>query len=91
VSDISPLEGLINLTRLWLHGNQISGVSALVNLTNLTMLGLMQNPISDISPLLDNPGLGEGDDVILVNNPLSEESVNVYIPELEARGVTVEY
>jgi hypothetical protein len=52
---------------------------------------IMQNPISDISPLVDNPGLGEGDDVILVNNPLSEESINVYIPELEARGVTVEY
>ena len=55
------------------------------------MLGLMQNQISDISPLVDNPGLGEGDDVILVNNPLSEESVNVHILELEARGVTVEY
>jgi hypothetical protein len=55
------------------------------------MLGLMQNPISDISPLVDNLGLGEGDTVILVNNPLSEESINTYIPELEARGVTVEY
>jgi hypothetical protein len=76
---------------LWLHGNQISDVSPLSGLVNLTMLGLMQNPLSDISPLVDNPGLGEGDDVILVNNPLSEESINVYIPELEARGVTVEY
>jgi len=55
------------------------------------MLGLMQNPINDISPLVDNTGLGEGDDVILVSNPLSGESINVYIPELEARGVTVEY
>jgi len=91
ISDISPLEGLINLTRLWLHSNQISDISALANLTNLEMLGLMQNPLSDISPLVDNPGLGGGDTVILVNNPLSEESINVYIPELEARGVTVEY
>jgi len=91
VSDISPLGSLINLTRLWLHGNQISNVSALTNLTDLDMLGLMQNPISDISPLVDNLGLGEGDTVILVNNPLSEESINTYVPQLEARGVTVEY
>jgi len=91
VNNISPVESLVNLTRLWLHGNQISDVSPLTDLENLVMLGLMQNPLSDISPLVDNPGLGEGDDVILVNNPLSEESINIYIPELEARGVTVEY
>jgi uncharacterized repeat protein (TIGR02543 family) len=91
VSDISPLEGLVSLTMLWLHGNQLSDISPLINLTNPAMLGLMNNQISDISPLLDNPGLGDGDDVILVNNPLSEESVNVHIPELETRGVTVEY
>ncbi len=91
ISDISPLDSLVNLTKLWLHGNQISDVSPLANLTNLAMLGLMQNQISDISPLLGNPGLGEGDDVILVDNPLSEESVNSGIPELQARGVTVEH
>ena len=55
------------------------------------MLGLIQNEISDISPLVDNSGLGEGDDVILNNKTLSERSVNVHIPELEARGVTVDY
>ena len=91
VSDISPLGSLINLTRLWLHGNQISNISALTHLTNLDMLGLMQNPISDISPLVDNLGLGEGATVILVDNPLSEESINTYVPQLEARGVTIEY
>jgi len=32
-----------------------------------------------------------GDIVDLSNNPLSTTSVNVYIPQLEARGVIVEY
>jgi len=40
---------------------------------------------------VDNTDLGQGDTVYLMDNPLSEESVNVYIPELEARGVTVYY
>jgi len=40
---------------------------------------------------VDNTDLGEGDTVHLANNPLSEESVEIYIPELEAKGVTVYY
>jgi hypothetical protein len=45
--------------------------------------------ITDISPLVFSPGLSEGDKVFLVANPLSEESIELYIPELEGRGVTV--
>jgi len=41
--------------------------------------------------LVDNPGLGEGDHVSLGDNPLSSDSVNVYLPELRDRGVTVDY
>jgi len=40
---------------------------------------------------VDNPGLGERDYVFLENNPLSSASVNIYIPQLEARGVIVYY
>jgi len=40
---------------------------------------------------VDNTGLGEGDTVDLRDNPLSEESLNIHIPELRARGVTVDY
>jgi len=89
ISDISALEGLNNLTRINLEHNQITDMSALAGLTSLTWLGLGNNQISDISPLVDNPGLGEGDEVVLTDNPLSEESINEHIPELEARGVTV--
>jgi len=41
--------------------------------------------------LVDNPELGEGDYVSLGNNPLSSDSIDIYIPQLRARDVTVEY
>jgi len=51
----------------------------------------MFNSISDISPLVENSGLSEGDTVDLGDNPLSATSINVYIPQLEERGVDVRY
>jgi Leucine-rich repeat (LRR) protein len=89
ISDISPLAGLTSLTILWLHDNQISDIAPLAGLTSLTELGLHSNHISDIFPLVENPGLSTGDAVNLEMNPLSSDSINTYIPELEARGVTV--
>jgi len=41
--------------------------------------------------LVENEGLGEGDEVNLTDNPLSDDSINIYIPELQARGVAVNY
>jgi len=57
----------------------------------LTDLALGHNQISDIVPLVENEGLGTGDRVYLFDNPLSDDSINIYIPQLEARGVTVTY
>ena len=91
VSDISALAGLTKLSYLSLGDNQISDISLLEGLTNLSELWLDDNNISDIKPLVDNTGLGEGDEVWLFNNPLSQQSINEYIPALEGRGVTVEY
>ncbi len=91
ISHISALAGLTNLQELYLGGNNISDISYLAGLTNLQELHLQSNNISDISPLVENSGLSAGDFVDLSGNPLSTESVNVYIPQLEARGVTVEY
>ena len=51
ISNLSPLEGLTNLTRLELTNNNISDLSPLAGLTNLTTLWLPFNLISDISPL----------------------------------------
>jgi len=40
---------------------------------------------------VENEGLGTGDHVYLDHNPLSSDSINIYIPQLEARGVIVDY
>jgi Leucine-rich repeat (LRR) protein len=79
------------LYHISLGDNYISDLSPLAGLTNLQKLDLMFNSISDISPLVENSGLSEGDTVDLSGNPLSTTSVDVYIPQLEARGVTVVY
>jgi len=38
---------------------------------------------------VENDGLGSGDILQLEGNPLSENSIEVYIPQLIARGVIV--
>jgi len=53
-------------------------------------LYLGSNYITDLSPLVLNSGLSEDDYVSLENNPkLSGKSKEVYIPQLEGRGVEV--
>jgi internalin A len=91
VNDISPLAKLTNLTVLDLWNNHITDISPLANLTRLTYLYLQRNQISDISPLVDNEGISAGDEVYLSDNPLSSDSIKIYIPQLQARGVTVSY
>jgi len=91
IGDINPLSNLTGLTELLLDVNQITDISPLENLTSLGLLQLGNNQISDIEPLVANSGLSDGDTVDLTDNPLSAESIDVYIPQLEARGVTVVY
>ncbi len=89
ITDISVLETLTSLESINLSENKISDISPLASLTNLTKLWLGDNQISDISPLVENNGIGVGDEVDLTGNPLNETSINVYIPQLEERGVKV--
>jgi tetratricopeptide (TPR) repeat protein len=86
ISDITPLEGLTNLTELFLRDNQISDISPLEELTSLARLDLRHNQISSISPLKSHSNLNY---FIVDFNPLSRESLDVHIPELQARGVRV--
>ena len=53
ISDLTGLEGAINLRSLNLGSNSISDISLLGGLTNLTRLNLWYNSISDISSLLE--------------------------------------
>lgn len=91
ISDTSALSNLANLAVLELSHNEISNISALSNLTNLAVLFLSTNQISDISPLVENSGLSSGHFVYLTDNPLSTRSLDVYIPQLEERGVDVSW
>lgn len=52
LDDISPLSGLITLTRLSLHQCNVTNLSPLSSLTNLTYLRLYDNAFSDLSPLV---------------------------------------
>jgi len=63
----------------------------LSTLANLTKLWLNSNQISDIEPLVSNLGLAQGDTVEIPGNPLSADSITVYIPQLQGRGVQVLY
>ncbi len=89
ITDISPLAELKNLQWLNLNFNKIADINALSGLVRLEELSIIQNRIVDLKPLVDNPGLGQGDLVIVGTNPLSEASLNEHIPALEARGVIV--
>ena len=91
ISDITSLSGLTNLTELSIWDNTISDITSLSGLTNLTELDLYGNTISDLSALVANTGLGSGDTVIVRLNPLSSVSIDMYIPALQSRGVTVKF
>ena len=91
LSDLTPLSGLKTLERLKLTNNQISDVSQLSGLTALENLDLSSNEISNIGPLVSNAGLGRGDYLDLLQNPLSKTSQCTHIPALGQRGVRINY
>ena len=78
ISDLSPLSGLIRLTRLDLEGNHISDISPLAKLTSLLVLLLGNNAISDITAL---EGLTNLFSVRLWDNHISDIS-----PLVDNRG-----
>jgi Leucine-rich repeat (LRR) protein len=91
ISDISALSGLTNLVYIKLGSNNISDISALSGLTNLLALDISGNQISNIQPLVTNTGIASGDEVYLGSDPLSEASINTYLPQLISRGVDIRY
>jgi len=91
VRHISALKSLTNLEELVLTDNWIVDITLLSNLTSLQRLYLAKNQISNISPLVDNPGMGEGTVVDLMDNPLNDEAYDIHIPALQERGVRVQF
>ena len=83
------MAGLTKLKVLELGDSNISDISVVAGLTKLERLYLDRNNITDISPLVANTGLGSGDEVYIVGNPLSYSSIYTHIPVLQERGVEV--
>ena len=88
ISDLSALSSLTSLRYLRINQNAVSDLSALSGLTRLESLTLNWNPVQDVSPLLSLTNLRYLD---LGQTPLGGPSINVHIPILTARGVTVLY
>ena len=59
ITDLRGIEFAINLTELYLWGNNISDISPLSSLTNLTLLDLDNNNILDISAVANLTNLTE--------------------------------
>ena len=87
------LGGLTALQRLILAKNGLSGTvpAELGALTNLILLDLSSNEFTGISLLALNAGWGDGVQIDVSGNPLSDESFNTHIPALKARGVAVHH
>ena len=91
IADIGALAELGSLTYLGLHGNAIADVSALRGLAALNNLVLNNNHVVDIAPLAENEGLGAGDYIELIGNPLDAAAHETHIPALQDRGATVHF
>jgi len=83
ISDLTPLSGLVDL------GDWPPAFCRPVWEGVEVPLDLAYNQIADISALVLNEGLSEGDGINLSGNPLSPDSIDLYIPQLEERGVNV--
>ncbi len=90
IVDISALANMTELSILNLTSNNIVDISPLASLPNLTFVELSQNEITDLSPFLEST-LGEGTKITLWGAPLDANTVDVVIPELEARGIRVDH
>ena len=91
INDITPLSKSVNPWILHLENNQITDISPLSKLTRPIILNLSGNRIVDIFPLVENENIGPETFIDLRNNPLSDTSVAVYIPQLVQRGADVRY
>jgi len=76
--------GLEGLTFLDAMESNISELTVLEYCTSLPEIYRGYNQISDISALIDNPGLGERNEMNLVSSILSDDSINIHILQLKA-------
>ena len=89
VSDLAPLAGITTLELLWVQKAMISDLGPLRGLTSLNWLTLESNQITDLAPLVANPGIGTGDAVYIMYNPIDCAAQASNIQALRQRGAFV--
>ena len=86
IEDLTPLESLTGIEVLDLQWNLIRDLTPLSALTELHSLDLRHNRVFRLSPLLDNPGIGAGDQISIAHNPIDLSNCVVF-EALRERGV----
>ena len=86
ITDISGIENLERLEKLFLPENSIEDISPLAGLVELKMLTLNGNEISDLAPLASNPGIGDGDEIMVTDNPIDCDEQSEEIREIRLKG-----
>ena len=89
LTDISFLKTMTFIEEIRFSNNRITNIEPLRNLQFLQGVFLEGNRIQDITPLLQNGNLLADTEIVLNDNPLSQESVNM-VSNLRARGINVE-
>lgn len=90
VSDLTPLSNMTLLSDLNAEVALLGDVGPLSVLTELTSLNLSSNEITDITPLVENPGIGDGDEVSIMQNPIDCLDQASNIQALRDRGVILD-
>ena len=88
IVSVDSLSTLSELITLDLRTNYVSDISALSNLTDLQTLLLDSNQVVEIDALLELSNLSR---VSLRANPLSQRAQTQVIPELQARGIEIDF
>jgi internalin A len=88
IADLGPLAHAV-LFQLIVPDNDIVDVAPIATMPDIRVMALHNNLIVDIAPLVASPYIGPDDQLNLTNNPLSEQSLQEYIPALQARLVLV--
>ncbi len=91
ISDISVVADMPLLEQAWFGSNPVSDITPLELLPELYVVYLSLSQVEDLAPLYNNPGMGTGDYLHVESCPLNQQSLCVYIPDLEDRGVDVRY
>jgi Leucine-rich repeat (LRR) protein len=91
IKEIEIVRTFKNLISLDISGNSVEDITPLNMLEHIRYFVLQDNKIYNIKPLADNENLGTNNYINLVGNPLDSISVNVYIPNLRARGIEIHY